>query len=194
MTDTQTIKAKTPRVAVADHQYLDAQGNVIQEDGESTGTGYRYTLLSNKETFDWQWDLANENERRMFALFGVKTLATNMTSQARNNVKGAASDAEQMEALRSRFNHVRNEGTWLPEREGGPAVAKIDKPKLATAIVNVLIAKGKLTESDRDSTYAAKLQMLEEDATYLRKARQVPDVAIAYAAIVGRQTATVEDL
>jgi hypothetical protein len=190
MTDIGTTTNKrAKREKVAEHEFIDAQGDPV-DDGEAA-QGYRYTLLANGDTFDWFWAMANEDEKRMLAIFGAKTLATNETSQARNNPKGAGSAAEQMEALRERFTMVRN-GQWVDRtREGG---AKVDQPSLATAIVQVLITKGKITEADKDATYADKLKMLAEDPTYLRKSRQVPEVAVAYAAILGRQTATVEDL
>jgi hypothetical protein len=187
----QNTTAKKKRQAVAEHEFIDAKGEVV-DDGESA-QGYRYTLLANSDTFEWYWTLANDDEKRMLALFGAKTLATNETSQARNNPKGSGSAAEQMEALRERFTMLRN-GQWVDRSREG-AVTKIDKDALAEAICQVLVAKGKHTEEEiATSVKAAKRQQLEDDATYLRKSRQVPEVAIAYAAIVGRQVATVDDL
>lgn len=188
MANTDVNRPKRDKVAT--HEFLDLTGNPV-DDGESA-RGYRYTLLANGDTFDWFWAQANEDERRMLAIFGAKTLATNETSQARNNPKGAASAEDQMQALRDRFADVRA-GQWVDRTREGVAT-KIDKPSLATAIVQVLISKGKVTEADKGTVYAAKLQQLEEDATYLRKSRQVPEVAIAYAAIVGRTVASVDDL
>lgn len=186
-TDTNTAKK---RLKVAEHEFIDAQGNAV-DDGESA-QGYRYTLLANGDTFDWYWTMANDDEKRMLAIFGAKTLATNETSQARNNPKSAGSAAEQMEALRERFTMLRN-GQWV-DRTREPGVAKVDKQALAKAIIQVLIDKGKITEGDRDATFATKFQQLEEDATYMRKARLVPEVSSAYAAIVGKQAVSVDDL
>lgn len=193
MTDVQTTngKKRPPKKPIAEHELVDAQGNAVEE--VESAQGYRYTLLANSDTFDWYWSQANDDEKRMLALFGAKTLATNETSQVRNNLKGAGSPAEQMESLRERFSVLRG-GSWDRPSDGTGAVTKIDKTALATAIVDVLIAKGKITETDRTATHAIKLKQLEDDAVYLRKSRQVPEVAIAYAAIVGRQVATVDDL
>jgi hypothetical protein len=189
--DQANATPKKKRAAVAEHEFIDAKGEAV-DDGESA-QGYRYTLLANSDTFEWYWTLANDDEKRMLALFGAKTLATNETSQARNNPKGSGSAAEQMEALRERFTMLRN-GQWVDRSREG-AVTKIDKDALAEAICQVLVAKGKHTEEEiATSVKAAKRQQLEDDATYLRKSRQVPEVAIAYAAIVGRQVATVDDL
>jgi hypothetical protein len=186
-----TDQNKPPREKIANHSFLDAQGTPV-DDGEAA-QGYRYTLLANGDTFDWYWAQANEDERRMLSIFGAKTLATNETSQARNNPKGAATADEQMEALRERFKMIR-EGQWVDRAREGGVGAKVDKPGLAKAITEVLLAKGKITEADVGTTYAAKLQLLEEDAQYLRKSRQVPEVNIAYSRIVGRPTASVDDL
>lgn len=193
MTDVGTTnKVKKTREKVAEHEFIDANGDPV-DDGEQA-QGYRYTLIANGDTFDWHWSMANEDEKRMLAIFGAKTLATNETSQARNNPKGAGSAAEQMEALRERFTMVRS-GQWV-DRTREPGVAKVDKDALAEAIVQVLIAKGKIEDNPKSigDAKATKRAQLEDDPTYLRKSRQVPEVAIAYAAILGRQVATVEDL
>lgn len=187
----QTNSSKKVRAKVAEHEFIDAAGEPV-DDGESA-QGYRYTLLASGDSFDWYWAQANDDEKRMLAIFGAKTLATNETSQARNNPKGSGSAAEQMEALRERFTMLRS-GQWVDRSREG-SVVKIDKDALAEAICQVLVAKGKATEADiAGGVKAQKRQLLEDDATYLRKSRQVPEVAIAYAAIVGRQVATVEDL
>lgn len=197
MTDVQTNGKTKTKTKVAEHDFIDATGTALDNEDAATSIendaqGYRYTLLANGETFDWYWSQANDTEKRLLALFGAKTLATNETSQVRNNIKGAGSAAEQMEALRERFAMLRN-GQWV-DRTREPGVAKIDKKALAGAIVDVLIAKGKIQESDRDTTFATKFQQLEEDATYMRKARLVPEVSTAYAARVGKQTVSVDDL
>ena len=180
------------REFVADHEFIDAQGNEVEE--TETATGYRYTLLAIKnEPFVWQWDAANENERRMLALFGAKTLATNETLQVRNAKKNKGLDTlrEQLTALQERFKMV-GEGQWVDRtREGG---FRVDRPKLATAAVNVKIEAGKLKEFDRDAEYARVLQKIEEDAEYLKRLRQIPEVIAAYAVVMGRPTASINDI
>ena len=64
------------REKVAEHEFIDVAGNEVDE--TETATGYRYTLVAlPNEPFTWQWDQANNLERKLMALFGVKTLATN---------------------------------------------------------------------------------------------------------------------
>jgi hypothetical protein len=178
---------------IAQHDLLDATGGVV--DNEESARGYRYTMVATGDTFDWQWDEANEDERRMVALFGAKTLATNESSQVRNNKKreGASEDwGGMMAAIQARFKDIRG-GIWIDRTREG--VAAVDKPALREAICQVLVANGRKTQAEIDSGFGAEvLQKLEEDAEYLRKARTNPDVQSAYAKIKGRAQATVDDL
>jgi hypothetical protein len=195
MVDTNAkVKVDKKREASATHELLDQNGDVIGDDVESAqevAQGYRYTLIANKDVWEWFVAQATQDEIRMLALFGVRTLATNETSAVRNDPKGGGSPEEQMDALRARFGDLRS-GKWLDRtREGGP---RIDKPNLAGAIVDVLINSKKVDEHNRAATLADKLQKLEEDSEYMKKVRQVPEVAAAYAARMGRVTMTIDQL
>lgn len=175
---------------VAEHDLVDVKNGVV--DSEEDADGIRYTLVANNKSFTWQWSEAEDQERRMLALFGAKTLATNERSQAFQ--KGADADG-QLEAVVERFGIIRA-GQWVDRtREGGVGRA-IDKDALAEAIVRVLLASGKITQAQVGDVKATKRQQLEDDAAYVRKARQVPEVADEYIAIVGKPQvkATVDDL
>jgi hypothetical protein len=174
-----TISKRKYDGPVAKHTYLDAAGNTFPEDDETeeNAQGYRYTLLANKENFDWQWAEASDDERRMLAIFGAKTLATNITSGARNNSKGAASPDEQMQQVRERFEKLR-QGTWAERAEGGFAV---DKSKLAQAVAAARQAMGKAVD-----TVENYLRRFEEEDGYMAKCRKVPEVAAEYAKLAGR--------
>jgi hypothetical protein len=196
---TDIIQTKKVRDRVAEHSYLDDEGNEVE--AEEAATGYQYVLKSDSDTpleFSWFWKEANEIEKRMLAIFGAKTLATNESSQVRNNekIKGtdeAGPDA-QMEAVKARFAEFRKDPPqWMDRTREGAAV-RIDKNALAGAICDVLVHDGKKTQADVDQGHYAKvLQKLEEDPTYVRKARQVPAVSEAYAKRVGRTVASVDD-
>lgn len=178
------------RRKVAQHELLDATGAVTEN--EEDAMGIRYTLLANNAAFTWKFG-ENSDADRMLAVFGAKTLATNETSQARNNSKGAASPDEQIAAVRDRFDLIQT-GKWVDRTREGVG-AKVDKDALAEAICRVMVASGKATQAEVDAGLKAeKRQRLEDDAAYLRTARQVPQVATEYAAIVGRATKTVDDL
>lgn len=184
MTNVETTTETTKR-KVADHEYLDAAGNIVDE--EESAQGYRYKHLESQKDFTWQWADATDDERRMLAIFGAKTLATNETSAARNNSKGAASADDQMNAVKSRFDLIRG-GTWLDRERGGGGFA-IKPELLAQAINNVRQALGKAV-----TDVGELLKRIAEEPGYSAKARKVPEVAAEYARLAGRSTVTIDDL
>lgn len=186
--DTEVVKRK-----VAQHDLIDANGDKLPENqGEESAYGIRYTLLANGQSFDYLFGKSADMDR-MLACFGAKTLATNETSAARNNSKGEASPDEQIAAVRERFA-LLSTGTWVDRTREGVG-AKVDPDALAEAICQVLVGEGKKTQGEIDAGYKATVrQKIEDDKVYARKARTLPGVASAYSAIVGRPSATVDDL
>jgi len=193
MTNTD-VATKTKKERVAKHEYLGADGALVDTEEEAFGT--RYTLIGVDEPFEWSFNDASEDARRMLAIFGAKTLQTNESSGVRNNEK--LSDEEsgpeaQMAAIKERFALIAD-GQWADRTREGVTV-KIDKDALAHAISIVLVAEGKKTQADIDSGHKAKIrQKLEDDPQFVKKSRQVPQVATEYAKLVGKSTATVDDL
>lgn len=177
--DAEPLKRK-----VAEHYLIDAAGATVESEEEATGIGYKLLALAD-QPFTYQIPGAKAGDpQTMLAIFGAKTLATNETSQARNNSKGAASPQEQRDAVAERFALIET-GKWIDRTREGVG-AKVDKDALAMAIKE---ANPQLTRTVEE--VRAKL---ESDPTYLRNARQVGEVAAAYARIVGRPTKTVDDL
>jgi hypothetical protein len=173
--------------AVAKHFLLDASGDVTED--ETKATGIRYLQISTGDKFDYQ---ISEAARLMLACFGAKTLATNESSQVRNNPKGAGGDAEQMEAIRNRFA-LLDQGEWVDRTRTPGAV--VDKDALAEAIVIVMLADGKITEDQATGDAKAKVrQKLEDDPQYQATARQHPRVTAEYAKLKGRTVKTTDDL
>lgn len=187
-TDEEPAKRK-----VASHTLIDASGVKLPDDqGEEQAWGIRYTLLANNQSFDYVYG-KNADADRMLACFGAKTLATNETSQARNNPKGEGSPDEQIAAVRDRFGLLAT-GVWVDRTRDGVGV-KVDKDALAEALCRVFVASGKKTQAEIDGGYKATIrQKLDDDAGYARSARQNPAVSAEYSAIVGRQVKTVDDL
>jgi len=175
------------RKAVAKHFLLDDQGNVTED--ETKATGIRYQQIASGETFDYQ---VSEAAKLMLATFGAKTLATNESSQVRNNPKGAGGDAEQMEAIKNRFA-ILDGGEWVDRtREGG---ATVNKDWLHAAAITVMLADGKITQEQATGDFAVKVrQKIEEDANYVKTVRQHPRVAAEYAKLAGRTVKTTDDL
>jgi len=186
MTNVDTETAVTKK-AVAKHFLLNASGDVVEN--ETDATGIRYQQLSTGDTFDYQ---ITDAAKTMLAVFGAKTLATNESSQVRNNPKGAGGDAEQMEAIRNRFA-LLDQGEWVDRtREGGGAV---NKDWLAEAIVLVMLEDQRITEEQAAGDAKAKVrQKLEDDAIYLKNSRQHPRVTANYAKLAGRVVKTTDDL
>ena len=184
MTNVET-ETKVTKSSVAKHFLLNAQGEVVENETEATGI--RYQQISTGEIFDYQ---ISDAAKLMLAVFGAKTIATNESSQVRNNPKGAGGDAEQMEAIKNRFA-LLDQGEWVGTREGGAA---INKDWLTTGIVTVMIADGKIAEAQRDDAWAKVRQKVEEDAAYVKTARQHPRVGAEYAKLAGRVIKTTDDL
>lgn len=175
------------RKAVAKHFLLDSNGEVT--DDETKATGIRYHQITSGEVFDYQ---VSEAAKLMLATFGAKTLATNESSQVRNNPKGAGGDAEQMEAIKNRFA-LLDQGEWVDRtREGG---ATVNKDWLAEAIILVMLADGKITDAQASGDAKAKVRAkLEDDKAYQTTARQHPRVAAEYSKLAGRVVKTTDDL
>jgi hypothetical protein len=178
-----TTTTKPKKVSVADHFLLDATGAVVES--EDSATGARYTLLANKQSVDYQHGKSADMDR-MLAVFGFKTLATNETSQQRNNPKGAASPDEQIQAVRDRMDYMAQTGKWLDStRTAGPV---LDLDKLADAVKEQFESEGK--SYDRDAGRAK----LESDLAYRSKVRSHLGVAAKYAALMGKTAAATDDL
>lgn len=176
---------------VAKHELLNSAGEIVENEEEATGI--RYTLVANQQAFDFQSGMNPGERNTMLVIFGAKTLATNETSAARNNTKGSASPDEQIDSVRERFALLET-GKWVDRTREGVG-AKVDLDALTQAICQVVVAEGKMTQADVDGGYKAKVRAkVDEDKVFARKARSMPAVASAYAALVGRSTATVDDL
>lgn len=178
------------RKAVAKHYLLDNAGEVT--DDETKATGFRYAQIASGEVFDYQVpNVTPGTPAAMLACFGGKTLATNESSQVRNNPKGAGGDAEQMEAIKNRFA-LLDSGEWVGQREGG---ATVDKDALAEATIVVMLADGKITPEQAAGDAKAKVrQKMEDDEGFVKTVRQHPRVVAEYARLKGRQVKTTDDL
>ena len=189
--------AKQPRPRRAEHVMIDASGNEVED--QELAHGYVYSLVGtgtdDVDPFEWNWADATDDEKRMVALFGVKTLATNEASGKRNNAKGVQfSASEIMDAVKARFALIRG-GQWTAEREGGIGVV-VDRDKLASAICEYLVSSGKKTQNDVDTggTWDKVRARLESDKEYFRNARNQPEVSANYAKLMGRTAVTPDTL
>ena len=176
--------AESKRKSVSKRSYLKADGSEAERIEEASGG--RYTLLdpAGNHDFDQQFGEAGKLET-MCAIFGFHTKVGNVANTVLNDKEDAGSPADAAAAIKEFLTSAAG-GTWA---ERSTVVgARIDKDALASAIVEVAQAAGKVAAYDKIR------QRLEEDATYVRAARQVPAVATAYATRVGKAAKTVDDL
>lgn len=196
VTETETQAAEPTKRKVAQHDLIDANGAVVETEEEAHGI--KYTLQENGKSLTWNYGEATDGEKRMLAIFGAKTLATNETSQVRNKmvdgIKCGGDADEQFQAVQERFAMLRTE-QWMDRAREAGVGARIDRDALAEAICQVLVSEGKATDDQVASGLKAeKRERLESDPSYLRKVRTVPQVASAYAKLVGKETMTVDDI
>jgi hypothetical protein len=191
-TDAGGTESEVAKRGVAKHTLLAQDGSELPEDqGEETAYGVRYTLIGNGESQEYIYG-KNAEMDRMLACFGAKTLATNERSAAKQKHGEDAHD-EQIAAVRERFTLLET-GVWVDRSRDGVG-AKVDPDKLAEAICQVIIDEGKMTAEQVEAGYKAKVRAkIDEDKAYARKARQMPKVSAAYASLMGRTAATVDDL
>lgn len=177
---------------VAEHALLDAQGNEIEEAAMETAVGYSYTQKGTGEEFEWYYSNATEDEKRMYALLGVKTKATNTASGIRNDKKNPGSPADEMAAVREHFERVRTTGKWAGERAG----FSYDHPVLAEATLNVLRRVEGWDEADVETWRQRILTDCVDmpDNTGVKKYLNVAGVEEEYRKIKGRKITTAADL
>jgi hypothetical protein len=167
-TDSADSAAEAKR-QVAKHELLDKSGAVTKKMEEATG--YRYTDSRGGGTFEFNWTNATPGSAAvMLAIFGAKTLATNTASGVRN-ADEPGTPAEEVEAIRERFEQLEN-GVWREAGEGREV--GYDKDVLAEAIVAAKEAAGQSADK------AAIRQRIEDDPKYRRAAMQVEEVATEY--------------
>ena len=171
---------------IAEHILLDAAGNAV--DDFEQAHGIRYVDKASGQTIDYT--PGNDGALRMLACFGARTLATNVASAARQQ---DATGAEQLEAIKERFELI-DSGKWVDRtRDGGP---RTDLPTLATAAVDFLVGIGKVQDNDtaKGEAYGKMLAKLEEDKAQVSKLLSVPEIATRYKTLRGSKTASAEDI
>jgi hypothetical protein len=183
--------------AVAVHELLDNSGQSPDDLTEENAVGIRYTLLGNKQSVQVMWNELSPEIQRAAGLFGLKTRFTNDTSgvrnQTKNGIKPFKDDFDrQIQAVRDTVDDF-GKGVWV-DRTREPGAPRVDRDKLAEAIIQVMIQTNKLAESDRAATLADRRARLDSDPKYLAGVRTRPEVANAYNALMGRATIDLNDL
>lgn len=116
--------AKKKREAKAEHTFVGADGNVVDNQNEATGIGYKN--LETGKVFIYQIPGAVAgSELAMLAVLGAKTKATNTASGVRNDKNDPGSPADEDEAIADWFGELKP-GTWPQDRGGGARAIDID--------------------------------------------------------------------
>lgn len=175
------------RKQVSKRLFLDSAGDMPDGINIDNAAAARYQLLDPNGDHNVDFD-PDENPQltRKFAMFGFHTKIGNVANTVLNDKDDPGTPSDAAAAIREWMAQAA-QGTWAERAVGGPG-ARIDRDALAGAIVEVAQSKG------RTMDHAAVLAKLESDAAYLRAARQVPEVATAYATRVGKQQKSIDDL
>lgn len=174
---------------VAKHELLNAAGEVTNKWEEAAGI--RYTDISTGLIFEQMFDALSDAAKRATSCFGMRTLATNEASAARNS--NDATGAEQVEAIKDRFAGINGDPMqWTSgTREGGP---RIDQPVLAEAVVDQMIEDGKWTEDQRTVKAAGVLEAMTKDSKKIAVFRSLPGVEAKYKIRKGAKVASAADI
>lgn len=119
----------------------------------------------------------------MLAGFGALTLMGNITNTWMGDKGDKAATA--FDAIADRFA-LLDSGIWIDRT--AQVGARVDKPQLAQAIVNVATRKGKSLD------HAAVLAKLESDADFAKAARANPEFASEYSTLMGRTVKSSDEL
>lgn len=188
-----TDEAEEKRKKVSKRVFIDSAGNEVEKIEQANGA--RYILLdpTGNKQFDYQFGEAG-TMRTMCAIFGFVTKVGNVANTVLNDKDEPGTPTDAADSI-AEFVTSAEGGTWA-ERTGGVG-AKVDRDALAEAIVRVLIASGKLDETDATAVGNAKdtrRKKLDDDSKYLTASRKMPEVAAEYAKIKGQQVLDADSL
>ena len=160
----------TKREKRADHAWIDANGNAVDDIEMAVGNSYT-AIATGKTIAHVLAGLKPGKPNTMFAVFGLRTLMTNEASQART--KGL----DEVEALKTRLAETVD-GQWqVPATREGGSTLNVEMFAKAVGQVKNLDAAG----------IEARRTKAEADPAWARQVlRDVPDIAQAYRALMGR--------
>lgn len=171
----------------AEHEYINAAGEVVENIEDATGIVYRDKATG--EVFTHQFGNGEAGDPlTMFAVFGAKTRAINAGSGARQaRAKATAAELATMPSDVAYMTQVFGEcktGQWAAPADGTARGPKYDLDVLA----QVLVAEMQRIGKNPDLAVARK--RLGEDLAFRRGVVQVPEVLAAYTAAMGKTAPT----
>ena len=176
MSETAATENKSSRVARAIREFIDTDGNKVEDKIDAKGA--RYTMRSNNRSAE-MFFAANPQTFALAAL-GFVTKVGNVVNTVVNG-PDQGSDDDAMDAV-DEFIEQLNGGVWR-EKVEGVGTARIDKDALARAIVEV-----------KPQDHAKVRERLENDPAFVRKVRQHTKVRELYEQYVGKPSVSDDDL
>lgn len=172
MTDTTTATNGKKRKAIAERDWINADGDVVST-GAPDVAGIRYTYLATGNSVEY---LLGQNEQldRQFAAMGAVTKIGNVV----NTFKDDGESGDPIDAVKE-WLKAAMAGEW---REAGEAVArgpKYDKDILAAVIVQVL--------GDKAGGDLASYRLRLDDKSYYAKVRAKTKIMAAYHAELAKR-------
>lgn len=194
MTDTTqgATDSVVERKKIANRLWLDAEG---KECGEESAVAVSYEFIGREGRKAGEEDVPADGKAYVYQIpapgtrdgmlagFGALTLMGNITNTWLTDKGDKAASAH--DAIAERFE-LLSSGTWIDRTN--MVGARVDKPKLAEAVVNVAARKGKQLE------VAAILARLESDAEWAKAARANPEFSAEYATLMGRTVKSSDEL
>lgn len=172
----QAQAAKSDRTARAIREFIDADGNKVEDKMDAKGA--RYTLRSNGKSITLMFG-ANPATFALAAM-GFVTKIGNVVNTVVNG-PDAGSDDDAYEAASDWLAQLES-GVWR-EKVEGVGTARIDKDALARAVVDV-----------KPQDYDKVREKLESDPAFVRKVRQHTKVRELYESYVGKPAVSDDDL
>lgn len=185
-TDVDTVPERTK---IANRLWIDAEGKETQEEN-AVAVSYEFlgrtkggiVIPGDGKAFTYQIPAPGTRDG-MLAGFGALTLMGNITNTWMGDKGDKAATAH--DAISDRFTLLES-GVWIDRTS--QVGARVDKPQLAQAIVNVAQRKGKSLD------HAVILTKLETDADWAKAARANPEFSSEYATLMGRSVKSTDEL
>lgn len=199
MTDTTNTGAEdevVERTKIANRQWLDSSGKECKEE-EAVAVSYEFLGRAAAKSREEQkadgkafvHTISQPGTRPgMLEGFGALTLMGNVTNTWMNEKGDRHPTAH--DAIADRWT-LLDTGVWIDRTGVG---ARVDRPTLAQAIINVAARKGQTTSKDGSPLTVASILVRLEDAEWMKGARGNPEFSAEYATLMGRSVKSVEDV
>jgi len=165
MSDVDTATNGKKRKAIAERDWLNAEGEVIST-GSPDVAAVRYTFLATGSSVEYELG-KNETLDRQFAAMGAVTKIGNVV----NTFKDDGEAGDPIEAVKAWLQAAMN-GEWREAGEGLARAPKYDKDILAAVIVQVL--------GDKAGGDIASYRLRLDDKSYYAKVRAKTKIMAAY--------------